>query len=167
MVLLLIVQNYPEFETDESKNVRRLEEAERVWNKILESFKQRSLMLKSQSREAYEVYFTKAAKALKETSKDIKIQADKASLDIAAIAKEIREEGVEYLVYADENSPDSVKDVVEVFSAPPEFNDVSNAHDFHLGIPYGIPYIISTAIDMEPDGALMISSYPYHSLNQN
>lgn len=142
MVLLLIVQNYPEFETDESKNVRRLEEAERVWNKILESFKQRSLMLKSQSREAYEVYFTKAAKALKETSKDIKIQADKASLDIAAIAKEIREEGVEYLVYADENSPDSVKDVVEVFSAPPEFNDVSNAHDFHLGIPYGIPYII-------------------------
>lgn len=128
---------YPKFEADEWENARRLEEADKTWNKILESFKQRSLMLRSQSREAYEVYLTKAMKALKETSKDIKIQADKASHDIAAIAKEIGEEGLEYLAYADENSPESVKNVVEVFSAPPEFNDVSKFHDFHHGIPYG------------------------------
>ena len=91
------------------------------------------------SQEAYEVYLKKATVVLKETSEQLKIQADKASADLSVIAKELGEEGKVYLSAAAENSPEPVKDIVETFasSSTDDLKDVSKVLDFYVGIPYG------------------------------
>jgi len=112
-------------------------DSDKAWEQVLESFKQQSLKMQSVSHEAFMVYSKNAMTMLEETSKTLKIQADKARIDIADITKEISEEGSEYIHAARDNSPDYIKDVIQVFSALPEFNDISKLQDFYLGIPYG------------------------------
>ncbi|GMP51495.1 hypothetical protein CsSME_00017703 [Camellia sinensis var. sinensis] len=81
------------------------------------------------SEEAYELYSKKAMVILKETSEQLKIQAEKARYDLIVIAKEI----------GGEKSPEPVKDIVEIFaSSTDDVKEISNLHDFYLGIPYGI-----------------------------
>lgn len=113
-------------------------DSDKAWEQILESFKQQSLKMQTVSQEAFMVYSKNAMTMLEETSKTLKIQADKAKIDIADITKEISEEGSQYITAARDNSPDFIKDVVQVFSALPEFNDISKHQDFYLGIPYGM-----------------------------
>lgn len=94
--------------------------------------------MQEMSQEAYEVYYKKAVVILKETSEQLKIQAEKASQDLSVIAKEISAEGKEYLSTAAENSPEEVKDIVETFaSSKDDLKEVSKVRDFYVGIPYG------------------------------
>lgn len=115
------------------------EESEEAWKETLASFKEQALKMQSISQEAYEVYSKKALVILKDTSEQLKIQADKAREDLTEIAKEISEEGKEYLSTAAKNSPEAVKEIVETFhSSADDLNDVTKIRDFHVGIPYGI-----------------------------
>ncbi|XP_058110656.1 protein FATTY ACID EXPORT 3, chloroplastic [Magnolia sinica] len=114
------------------------EESQEEWEKTLESFKEQALKMQAVSKEAYEVYSEKAMIILMETSKQLKIQAEKTRHDLAVVAKEISEESKEYLSAAAENSPEPVKDIVETFtSSSDELKEVSEVRDFYLGIPYG------------------------------
>ncbi|GFP87411.1 hypothetical protein PHJA_000884800 [Phtheirospermum japonicum] len=114
------------------------QDSQEAWQQALESFKQQALKMQSISKEAYELYSEKAIVILKETSENLKIQAEKARQDLSVVAKEIAEESKEYLATAAENSPEPVKDIVETFaSSTDELNDVSKVRDFYVGIPYG------------------------------
>ncbi|XP_022732851.1 protein FATTY ACID EXPORT 3, chloroplastic-like [Durio zibethinus] len=114
------------------------EESNEAWKLALETFKEQTLKMQSVSQEAYEIYSKKALVTLKETSEQLKIQAEKAKDDLTEIAKEISEEGKVYLSTAAENSPPQVKEIVETFSSSADdINDVSSVLDFHVGVPYG------------------------------
>lgn len=116
----------------------KAEESEEAWKQTLDAFKEQALKMQSVSQEAYEIYSKKAAVILKGTSEQLKIQAEKARYDLGVVAKELSEEGREYLSAAAENSPEPVKEIVETFSTPTEdLNDISKVQDFYLGIPYG------------------------------
>lgn len=115
------------------------EESQEAWKQALDTFKEQALKLQGVSQEAYELYSKKAIVVLKDTSEQLKIQADKARHDLSEVAKEITEEGKEYLSAATENSPD-VKEIVETFTSPDDdlsLNNVSGVRDFYVGIPYG------------------------------
>ncbi|KAF8007669.1 hypothetical protein BT93_K1611 [Corymbia citriodora subsp. variegata] len=117
----------------------KAEESEEAWKQTLDAFKEQALKMQSISQEAYEIYSKKAVVILKETSEQLKIQAEKARYDLGVVANELSEEGKEYLSTAAENSPESVKEIVETFSTPTEdLNDISKVQDFYLGIPYGL-----------------------------
>ncbi|XP_057971052.1 protein FATTY ACID EXPORT 3, chloroplastic [Malania oleifera] len=114
-------------------------ESEEEWKQVLASFKEQALKIQSVSQEAYELYSKKAMVVLKETAVQLKIQADKAGHDLSVIAKETTVEGKEYLSAAAENSPDTLKDVIETFaSSTDDVNEISKVYDFYLGIPYGL-----------------------------
>lgn len=116
----------------------KTEESEEAWEQTLAAFKEQALKMKSISQEAYEIYSKKAMVILKETTEQLKIQAERARYDLSIVAKEISEEGKEYLSDAAQNSPESVKEIVETFSSPTDnLNDVTQVRDFYLGIPYG------------------------------
>lgn len=118
------------------------EESEEAWKQTLASFKEEALKMQCVSQEAYELYSKKAIVILKETSKQLKIQAEKAREDLSVIAKQISEEGKEYLSTAAEKSPEPVKDIVDTLatygSSVNEDTKFSEVHDFFLGIPYGM-----------------------------
>lgn len=88
------------------------------------------------------MYSKKAIVILKETSEQLKIQAEKARQDLSVIVKEISEEGKEYLSTAAEKSPEPVKDIVDTFatvgSSVNQDTKFSEVPDFFLGIPYGM-----------------------------
>lgn len=116
-------------------------ESEEAWKQALATFKEQALKMQSVSQEAYEVYSKKAMVVLKETSEQLKIQADKAKEDLTVVAKEISEEGKVYLTSAAKNSPEPVKEIVETYSSSTEnvdFHEIDSFRDFHLGIPYGM-----------------------------
>ncbi|XP_030538758.1 protein FATTY ACID EXPORT 3, chloroplastic isoform X2 [Rhodamnia argentea] len=118
---------------------KKAEESEEAWEQTLDAFKEQALKMQSISQEAYEIYSKKAAVILKETAEQLKIQAEKARYDLSVVAKELSEEGKEYLSAAAEKSPEPVKEIVETFSTPTEdLNDISKVQDFYLGIPYGL-----------------------------
>ena len=97
--------------------------------------------MKAISKEAYEEYSAKALVALKETSKVLKIQADKAKNDLNFIMQECGEECKEYIATVAENCPEEVKEIVETFTSPTaDLSDISKLQDFHYGIPYGMYY---------------------------
>ncbi|KAF3970209.1 hypothetical protein CMV_006077 [Castanea mollissima] len=130
-----------EIEVEKGKDDHNLgvEDSQEVWKELLESFKEQALKMQSVSQEAYELYSKKAVVILKETSEQLKIQADKARDDLIEIAKEISEEGKVYISTAAENSPEPVKDIVETFNMPTEdLKEISRVHDFRVGIPYGL-----------------------------
>lgn len=112
-------------------------ESQEAWEQTLAAFKEQALKLQSVSKEAYELYSKKAAVILRETAEQLKIQAEQARKDLTVMAKELSEEGREYLAAAAENSPEPVKDVVETFASADELDDVSKVLDFYVGIPYG------------------------------
>ncbi|KAM0040625.1 putative TMEM14 family protein [Helianthus debilis subsp. tardiflorus] len=127
-----------EIEEEANRIQEQAQESEEAWKQTLASFKEQALKMLNISQEAYEVYLTKATTILKETSHQLKIQADKASEDLSVIAKELSEEGKVYLSSAAENSPAPVKDIVETFaSSADDLKDVSQVLDFYVGIPYG------------------------------
>ncbi|GAB4833127.1 hypothetical protein Ancab_031373 [Ancistrocladus abbreviatus] len=114
------------------------EESEEAWEQVLASFREQAMKLQSVSQEAYEVYSKKALVVLKETAERLKIEADEARNDLNIITKEIGEEGKQYLATVAENSPESVKDVIETFAySTDDLNDISKVRDFYIGIPYG------------------------------
>ncbi|KAK9986307.1 hypothetical protein SO802_031258 [Lithocarpus litseifolius] len=130
-----------EIEVEKGKDDHNLgaEDSQEVWKELLESFKEQALKMQSVSQEAYELYSKKAVVILKETSEQLKIQADKARDDLIEIAKELSEEGKVYISTAAENSPEPVKDIVETFNMPTEdLKEISRVHDFRVGIPYGL-----------------------------
>ncbi|XP_044496551.1 protein FATTY ACID EXPORT 3, chloroplastic-like [Mangifera indica] len=115
-----------------------VEESNEAWKQALESFKEQALKLQSVSQEAYEIYSKKALIILQETSEQLKIQAEKARQELTVVAKELSEEGKEYLTTAAEKSPE-VKEIVVTFtSSTDELKDVTKIRDFHVGIPYGL-----------------------------
>ncbi|GLU14868.1 hypothetical protein SLE2022_314110 [Rubroshorea leprosula] len=93
------------------------EESKEAWKQTLASFKEQALKMRSMSQEAYEMYSKRAVIILKETSEQLKIQAEKARNDLTEPAREISEEGKEYISTAAENSPEPVKEIVETFSS--------------------------------------------------
>lgn len=106
---------------------------------MLASFKEQALKMQSVSQEAYEEYSKRANVILKETSKQLKIQAEKAKKDLTVIAEEVSKEGKQYLSKAADESPEPVKDIVQTFAASSdELNEVSQVCDFYIGIPYGM-----------------------------
>ncbi|KAJ8511008.1 hypothetical protein OPV22_001442 [Ensete ventricosum] len=107
-----------------------------AWKEALEHFKTESMKVKAVSEEAYQVYTKKAMDILTDTSEKLKIQAEKAQHDLHKIAKEVSEQGKEYLSTATKNSPDSVREIFETYSSANELN-MSSIRDFYLGIPYG------------------------------
>uniref|UniRef100_A0A5B6Z467 Uncharacterized protein n=1 Tax=Davidia involucrata TaxID=16924 RepID=A0A5B6Z467_DAVIN len=128
-----------EVEKEKSDPEVAAEASEEAWRETLASFKEQALKMQSVSQEAYDLYSEKAIVILKETSEQLKIQAEKARKDLSVIAKEINEEGKKYLSTAAEKSPEPVKDIVETFaSSTDDVKDISKMRDFYLGIPYGI-----------------------------
>ncbi|KAI3925129.1 hypothetical protein MKW98_009779 [Papaver atlanticum] len=115
------------------------EESEEAWKHMLESFKEQALKMQDISQEAYELYSKRAAVILKETLEKLKIQAEKPSLDLSRLAKDISVEGKEYLSTVAENSPEQVKDIVETYatSSADDWKNVDKVPQFFLGIPYG------------------------------
>ncbi|GKV53039.1 hypothetical protein SLEP1_g59589, partial [Rubroshorea leprosula] len=67
------------------------EESEEAWKQTLASFKEQALKMRSMSQEAYEIYSKRAMIILKETSEQLKIQAEKARNDLTEAAREISE----------------------------------------------------------------------------
>ncbi|MFS7997214.1 putative TMEM14 family protein [Helianthus anomalus] len=128
-----------EIEEETTSLKEKAEESEEAWKQTLASFKEQALKMLGVSQEAYQVYLKKATVVLKETSEQLKIQADKATEDLSVIAKELSEEGKVYLSAAAEKSPEPVKDIVETFasSSTEDLKDVSKVLDFYVGIPYG------------------------------
>ncbi|KHG23638.1 Ribosome-recycling factor [Gossypium arboreum] len=127
---------HSEIEVEREKNEESSNEA---WQRALEAFKEQALKMQNVSQEAYEIYSKKALVTLKETSEQLKIQAEKARNDLIEIVKETSEEGKVYLSTAAENSPPQVKEIVGTYySSADDFNDISKVLDFHVGIPYGI-----------------------------
>ncbi|KAI8557241.1 hypothetical protein RHMOL_Rhmol05G0321000 [Rhododendron molle] len=132
-----------EIDLEEEKSDLKVgaEESEEAWEQALASFKEQALKMQSVSQEAYELYSKKAIVILKETSEQLKIQAEKARQDLSVIVKEISEEGKEYLSTAAEKSPEPVKDIVDTFatvgSSVNRDTKFSEVPDFFLGIPYG------------------------------
>ena len=130
--------DHGEVEVEKENDVGSEEESQEAWKQALETFKEQALKVQGVSQEAYEVYSKKAMVILKDTSEQLKIQADKAKHDLSVVAKEITEEGKEYLSSATENSPD-VKEIVETFTSPDDdLSNVSGVRDFYVGIPYGL-----------------------------
>ncbi|PON60538.1 TMEM14 family [Parasponia andersonii] len=131
---------HSEIEVEKEKDNIKLgaDESQEAWREGLASFKEQALKVQSISQEAYDIYSKKALVILKDTSEQLKIQADKARQDLDEIAKEISEEGKEYLSTATEKSPE-VKEIVETFTlSTDDLNDISKIHDFRVGIPYGL-----------------------------
>lgn len=121
-------------------------ESEEYWNQTLASFKEQALKVQSVSQEAYEEYSKRAVIILGETSKQLKIHAEKAKKDLTVIAEEVSKEGKQYLSKAADESPEPVKDIVQTFaSSSNELNEVSQVRDFYIGIPYGM-YTLTSLI---------------------
>lgn len=114
------------------------EESQEAWKQALDTFREQALKFQGISQEAYELYSKKAIVILNDTAEQLKIQADKARQDLSATAKEITEEGKEYLNTATENTPE-VKEIVETFTSPTDdLSKISGIRDFYVGVPYGM-----------------------------
>eukprot|EP00262_Sarcandra_glabra_P007921 TRINITY_DN21035_c0_g1_i1.p1 TRINITY_DN21035_c0_g1~~TRINITY_DN21035_c0_g1_i1.p1 ORF type:complete len:356 (-),score=56.18 TRINITY_DN21035_c0_g1_i1:252-1220(-) len=131
-------ESHSDVEVEKKKKLKKeVEEIQEAWQHTLESFKEQAIKMQSVSQEAYVLFSKNAMIILKQTSEQLKIQADKAKHDLGIVAKEISIEGREYLSDVAKNSPDSVKDIVETFTSTDELKEISEVHDFYLGIPYG------------------------------
>ncbi|KAI3991571.1 hypothetical protein MKX01_040581 [Papaver californicum] len=134
-------QTHVEIDEEKEKSVVEVgaEESEEAWKQMLESFKEQALKMQDISQEVYELYSKRAAVILKETSEQLKIQAEKSSHDLSRLAKDIGVEGKEYLSAVAEKSPEQVKDIVETFatSSADDWKNVDKVPHFFLGIPYG------------------------------
>ncbi|XP_028808594.1 protein FATTY ACID EXPORT 3, chloroplastic isoform X2 [Neltuma alba] len=114
------------------------QESQEAWKQALDTFREQAKKVQGISQEAYEEYSKKAIIILKDTSEQLKVQADKARHDLTVAAKEIGEEGKGYITTAAEKSPE-VKEIVETFTSPTDdLSHLSGVRDFYVGIPYGL-----------------------------
>ncbi|KAK7294874.1 hypothetical protein RJT34_17772 [Clitoria ternatea] len=130
------------------------EESQEAWKQALETFREQALKFQGVSQEAYEVYSKKAAVVLKDTTEQLKVLADKTGHELSVAAKEITEEGKEYLSAAAETSPE-VKEVVETFTTrPDDIQKISEVRDFYVGVPYGFILSVGGFISFMVTGSI-------------
>ncbi|VVB02611.1 unnamed protein product [Arabis nemorensis] len=125
-----------------------------AWKQTLASFKEQVSKMQSLSSEAYTVNSQKAMTILKDTSEQLRIQAEKAKEELGTKAKEVSEEGREYILKAAEESPSDVKEIVEAFASTEDLKDVSRTQDFHVGIPYGLLLLVGGFISFMVSGSI-------------
>ncbi|XP_019059308.1 PREDICTED: protein FATTY ACID EXPORT 3, chloroplastic-like isoform X3 [Tarenaya hassleriana] len=130
------------------------EVSQEAWKQAFASFKEQVLKMQSVSLEAYKVNSQKAMVVLKETSEQLRIQAEKAKQDLGALAKEIGEDGKEYILKAAEDSPAEVKEVIEAFASVDDLKDVSRVDDFHIGVPYGLLLFVGGFLSFMVTGSI-------------
>ncbi|RWW83163.1 hypothetical protein BHE74_00008339 [Ensete ventricosum] len=111
--------------------------SQEAWKKAVQRFKSEALKVVAVSEAAYGSYSMKAMEILMDTFEKLKIQTDKAQHDLRIIAKEFSKEGKEYFSAAAKNSPDSLRDILEIYASPNDLKNMSAIRDFYLGIPYG------------------------------
>ncbi|KAM7265703.1 hypothetical protein ACFE04_003386 [Oxalis oulophora] len=141
--------------TNNNEEDKLKEESEEAWKQMLADFKEQAVKMQSVSQEAYEIYSKKATVILKQASEQLKIDAQNARVNLADVAKEITEESKEYIVAASENSPQSLKEVVETLSsAADDLDDISEVRDFLLGIPYGLILSVGGFLSFMVTGSL-------------
>ncbi|XP_010553198.1 PREDICTED: protein FATTY ACID EXPORT 3, chloroplastic-like isoform X2 [Tarenaya hassleriana] len=104
------------------------------------------------SQEAWKQAF--ASFKEQETSEQLRIQAEKAKQDLGALAKEIGEDGKEYILKAAEDSPAEVKEVIEAFASVDDLKDVSRVDDFHIGVPYGLLLFVGGFLSFMVTGSI-------------
>ncbi|KAK4268413.1 hypothetical protein QN277_025076 [Acacia crassicarpa] len=130
------------------------EESQEAWKQALDTFKEQAKKFQGISQEAYEEYSKKAIVILKDTTEQLKVQADKARHDLTVAAKEIGEEGKEYITTAAEKSPE-VKEIVETFTSPTDdLSHLSGVRDFYVGIPYGLILSVGGFLSFMVTGSL-------------
>ncbi|EOA27448.1 hypothetical protein CARUB_v10023584mg [Capsella rubella] len=128
--------------------------SQEAWKQTLESFKEQVSKMQSVSSEAYSVNSQKAMRVLKETSEQLRIQAEKAKEELGTKAKVVSEEGREIIMKAAEDSPSDVKEIVEAFASTEDLKDVDQANDFHVGIPYGLTLLVGGFINFMVCGSI-------------
>ncbi|CAH2058811.1 unnamed protein product [Thlaspi arvense] len=128
--------------------------SQEAWKQTLASFKEQVSKMQSVSSEAYNVNSQKAMTILKDTSEQLRIQAEKAKEELGTKAKEVSEEGREYILKAAEESPSDVKEIVEAFASTEDLQDVSRTQDFHVGIPYGLLLLVGGFISFMVSGSI-------------
>ncbi|XP_065049076.1 protein FATTY ACID EXPORT 3, chloroplastic-like isoform X1 [Musa acuminata AAA Group] len=111
--------------------------SQEAWKKALQRFMTEALKVMAVSERAYGIYSKKAIEILMDTFEKLKIQADKARDDLRIIAKEFSKEGKEYFSAAAKNSPDSLRDILEIYASASDLKNTAAIRDFYLGIPYG------------------------------
>ncbi|KAG4925370.1 hypothetical protein JHK87_050910 [Glycine soja] len=128
-----------EIEVEKERDVHAgSEESQEAWKQVLETFREQAEKFQGVSQEAYEVYSKKAAVILTDATEQLKVLADKTKNELSVAAKEITDEGKEYLSAAADSSPE-VKEIVETFTSPPEdIQKLSGVRDFYVGVPYGL-----------------------------
>ncbi|KAK7394957.1 hypothetical protein VNO78_15498 [Psophocarpus tetragonolobus] len=113
-------------------------ESQEAWKQALDTFREQAEKFQGVSQEAYEVYSKKASVILKDATGQLKVLADTTKHELSVAAKEITDEGKEYLSAATENSPE-VKEIVETFTSPSDdIHKLSGVRDFYVGLPYGL-----------------------------
>ncbi|CAN7103662.1 protein FATTY ACID EXPORT 3, chloroplastic isoform X2 [Brassica rapa] len=128
--------------------------SQEAWKQTLASVKEQVSKIQSVSSEAYNVNSQKAMTILKDTSEQLRIQAEKAKEELGTKAKEVGEEGREYILKAAEESPSDVKEIVEAFSSSEDLRDVSRTQDFHVGIPYGLLLFVGGFLSFMISGSI-------------
>lgn len=114
------------------------EESQEAWKQTLDTFREQAEKFRGVSQDAYELYSKKAGVILKDTTVQLKVLADKTKHELSTAAKEITDEGKEYLSAAAESSPE-VKDIVDTFTTPSDdIHKLSGLRDFYVGLPYGM-----------------------------
>jgi hypothetical protein len=116
----------------------KVENPREAWKESVEYFKSEAIKLKAMSEESYVIYSKKATEVLLVLSEKLKIEAEKAQEDLSKIAKEISEEGQEYLIRVSENPPESTKELVGVFKESSEVKNIDDVRDYHVGVVYGM-----------------------------
>ncbi|KFK36764.1 hypothetical protein AALP_AA4G167200 [Arabis alpina] len=128
--------------------------SQEAWKQTLASFKEQVSKMQNVSSEAYTVNSQKAMTILKDTSEQLRIQAEKAKEELGTKAKEVSEESREYILKAAEESPSDVKEIVEAFADTDDLRDVSRTQDFHVGIPYGLLLLVGGFISFMVTGSI-------------
>jgi uncharacterized membrane protein (UPF0136 family) len=128
--------------------------SQEAWKQTVASFKEQVSKMQSVSSEAYTVNSQKAMTILKDTSEQLRIQAEKAKEELGTKAKVVGEEGREYILKAAEESPSDVKEIVEAFASTEDLKDVSRTQDFHVGIPYGLLLVVGGFISFMVSGSI-------------
>ncbi|CAJ1811996.1 unnamed protein product [Sphenostylis stenocarpa] len=114
------------------------EESQEAWKQALDTFREQAQKFQGVSQDAYELYSKKAGVILKDTTEQLKVLADKTKHELSVAAKEITDEGKEYLSAAAESSQE-VKDIMETFTTPSDdIQKLSGLRDFYVGVPYGL-----------------------------
>ncbi|KAG2326454.1 hypothetical protein Bca4012_035414 [Brassica carinata] len=141
-------------EVEKEKSVEDGDTSQEAWKQTLASVKEQVSKIQSVSSEAYNVNSQKAMTILKDTSEQLRIQAEKAKEELGTKAKEVGEEGREYILKAAEESPSDVKEIVEAFSSTEDLTDVARTQDFHVGIPYGLLLFVGGFLSFMISGSI-------------